>query len=113
VFLCLRRSCGGGCGVHATMSAMAIVSRCAVFENVGGKCSHRVFTHSRALIYLGGRRDLMCVTKRSSHASDHVHTSRWEWRGVGDTAMAMANSQTGSSKLDGTIVVSSTNALQE
>jgi hypothetical protein len=40
------------------------------------------FPHARASTYryLGGCRDPMCVTKRSSHASDLVRTSRW---GVG------------------------------
>jgi hypothetical protein len=35
------------------------------------------FPHTRASIDLGGSRDPMCVTKRSSHESDLVHTSRW------------------------------------
>jgi hypothetical protein len=33
--------------------------------------------HTCTLIDLGGNRDPMCVTKRSSHVSDLVRTSRW------------------------------------
>jgi hypothetical protein len=42
-------------------------------ENVGGKGYLQRSTHARASINLGGTRDPMCVTKRSSHVSDLVY----------------------------------------
>jgi hypothetical protein len=57
-------------------SAMAILSRYTVFESVARNLIFK-FLLTLASIDLGGNRDPMCVTKRSSHVSDLVRTSRW------------------------------------
>jgi hypothetical protein len=74
--VCWRRSWNGSFLVHTMALATTIVPWYTVLGNVGWKLIFKfLFIHGPRSIYLGGSRDPMCMTKRSSHVSDLVHTS--------------------------------------